>query len=91
MVPTTQQLKKLSDWKLKGQKITRQFIWKDFAAAMKFVGKVAKLAEAANHHPDISISYNKVRLTLFSHDVGKLSSRDLALAAEIDGLVSEKR
>jgi 4a-hydroxytetrahydrobiopterin dehydratase len=88
---TAQQLKQLPDWSLKGKKIGRQFIWKDFAAAMKFVGKVSKLAEKANHHPDITISYNKVRLTLFSHDVGRLSKRDFSLAAQIDELVSEKR
>jgi 4a-hydroxytetrahydrobiopterin dehydratase len=90
MVTTAQQLKKLPDWKLKCKKITRLFVWEDFVSAMKFVGKVAKLAEQVNHHPDISVSYNKVHLTLWSHDVGGLSKRDFSLASKIDGLVSGK-
>lgn len=61
--------------------------WKDFAEAMTFVNAVAGLAEQANHHPDIEIHWNKVGLRLWSHDVGAVTDRDRALAAQIDGLL----
>jgi 4a-hydroxytetrahydrobiopterin dehydratase len=54
---------------------------------MRFVNRVARLAEAANHHPDIVIKYNKVRLTLTTHDEGGLTEKDFKLANKIDRLV----
>jgi len=54
---------------------------------MTFVNKVAEQAEKANHHPDIDIRYNRVRLALVSHDAGGLTEKDFALAAAADGLV----
>lgn len=59
---------------------------KDFVEAMKFVNELADLAEAANHHPDIAISWNTVTLRLATHDAGGLTQLDLDLAAQIDGL-----
>ena len=53
---------------------------------MEFVNEVAELAEAAGHHPDIDIRYNKVRLALSSHDAGGLTQRDFDLASSIDEL-----
>lgn len=67
-----------------GSKIFREFTFDDFSGALNFVNKVAALAEAANHHPDIHVSYNKVRLELSTHTIGGLSDKDFALAAEID-------
>ncbi len=59
----------------------------DFAAAIAFVNRVAEVAEAANHHPDILVhGWNKVRLTLSTHSQGGLTDADFALAAEIDRL-----
>jgi 4a-hydroxytetrahydrobiopterin dehydratase len=58
----------------------------DFAAALAFVNAVGAAAEAANHHPDIDIRWNKVRLVLTTHSVGGLTVLDLALAAAIDRL-----
>ena len=51
---------------------------------MAFVNRVAELAEAADHHPDILIQYSKVTLTLSSHDAGGLTERDFSLALSID-------
>ena len=63
----------------------RQF--SDFAAAIAFVNRVAELAEAANHHPDILVhGWNKVRLTLSTHSEGGLTAADFALAGQIDEL-----
>jgi 4a-hydroxytetrahydrobiopterin dehydratase len=59
----------------------------DFAAAIAFVDRVAELAEAANHHPDILLhGWNKVRLTLSTHSAGGLTGADFELAAQIDRL-----
>jgi 4a-hydroxytetrahydrobiopterin dehydratase len=79
-------LRSLPHWKLEGKEIVRKYEFPDFAAAMVFVNKVAEKAEAAGHHPDIDIRYNKVRLALVSHDKGGLTKRDLAMAQAIDSL-----
>ena len=59
---------------------------KDFAEAMAFVNRVAEAAEAASHHPDIDIRWNKVRLVLSTHSQGGLTANDFALAGQIEGL-----
>lgn len=58
----------------------------DFAAAMRFVNRIAELAEAANHHPDLDIRYNKVLIALSSHDAGGVTTRDIELAQKISAL-----
>jgi 4a-hydroxytetrahydrobiopterin dehydratase len=73
-------------WSHQGQSIVRTFQFKDFAAAIAFVNKVATLAEQAGHHPDIDIRYKVVTLTLTTHDAGGLTRRDFRLAAAIDAL-----
>jgi len=75
---------KLRNWKLKGNVIVTQLRFADFAKAMQFVNKVARLAEAANHHPDITINYNKVKLVLTTHDEGGLTVKDFKLARKIN-------
>ena len=74
------------DWKLAGATIVRTFQFQDFPAAIKFVEAVAALAEAAWHHPDIDIRWNKVTLTLSTHDAGGLTEKDFALARQFDQL-----
>jgi 4a-hydroxytetrahydrobiopterin dehydratase len=74
----------VSDWKKRGVTITRTFAFKDFPAAIKFVNAVAKLAEKEWHHPDIDIRWNKVTLTLTTHDAGGLTDRDFSLARKFD-------
>ena len=66
--------------------ISRTFKFADFATAFAFRTEIAQLAEHANHHPDWSNSYNQVVISLTTHDVGGLSSRDIALATAIDAL-----
>lgn len=68
------------------RKITRKWKFKDFRKAMAFVNKVAELAEAEGHHPDIHVSYSRVTLELFTHAVGGLSENDFILAAKINAL-----
>ncbi len=75
------------DWEQTDDALERDFEFKDFAAAMWFVNRVAELAEQRNHHPDILIhGWNKVRLTLTTHDAGGLTEADHAMAAAIDEL-----
>ena len=77
-----------SEWEREGDAIARELRFKDFAAAMNFVNRVAEAAEAANHHPDILVhGWNHVRLTLSTHSEGGITRADLDLARTLDGLV----
>jgi 4a-hydroxytetrahydrobiopterin dehydratase len=76
----------LSGWIFAGNALERRYKFADFAAAMSFVNVVAELAEAANHHPDIDVRYNKVKLSLSSHDAGGITSRDIKLAKKINSI-----
>ena len=79
-----ERLRGLSGWQREGQEIRKEYRHADFKAAMVFVNRVADLANAADHHPDILINYSRVTLTLTSHDRGGLTERDFRLAAKID-------
>ena len=76
----------IPEWRRTGAVISRTFEFKDFAAAMKFVNRVAKLAEEAWHHPDIDIRWNKVTLALSTHSEGGLTENDFQLARKFDRL-----
>lgn len=80
-------LKKLPEWEVEGGAIERTFEFEDFAEAMEFVNTVAEIAEEADHHPDIDIRWNKVRLALVTHSAGGITSLDAELAQRIDRLV----
>lgn len=67
-------------------KLRRQFKFGNFKEAIAFVNKVADVAEAEGHHPDIYIFYNKVQIDLFTHAVGGLSENDFIMAAKINGI-----
>ena len=82
-----ERLTSLPGWKEQEGEIIRYLEFPDFVAAMDFVNSVAAKAEAAGHHPDIDIRYNRVRLALVSHDAGGLTQRDFDLAAAIEGLL----
>ncbi|MBB6050298.1 4a-hydroxytetrahydrobiopterin dehydratase [Armatimonas rosea] len=75
-------------WSLENGRISRTFTFPDFVAAMRFVNAVADAAEAADHHPDIDIRYNKVTLALTTHDSGGLTEKDFALAAQADTIAA---
>ena len=74
-------------WRKRRAVIRRTFEFADFAAAMKFVNAVARLAEKAGHHPDIEIRWNRVTLVLTTHDAGGLTAKDFELAARLDRLL----
>ena len=74
-------------WTREGESIVRDWKLEDFAAAIAFVNRVAELAEAANHHPDILVhGWNKVRLSLTNHSAGGLTDADFELAGQVDDL-----
>jgi len=79
-------LKSLPHWKHESGVIARELKFKDFLAAMEFVNRVAGVAEAAGHHPDIDIRYNRVRLALVTHDAGGITAADVRMAAKLDKL-----
>lgn len=78
-----QELAKLKGWDLNEGQIVKLYKFKDFVESMRFVNKVAELAEAADHHPDILIRWNKVILTLSTHSAGGLTEKDFSLALQI--------
>jgi 4a-hydroxytetrahydrobiopterin dehydratase len=79
-------LKRIPAWKKNAAVISRMFEFKDFPDALEFVNAVAKIAENARHHPDIDIRWNKVTLTLSTHDAGGLTEKDFKLARQFDQL-----
>lgn len=74
----------LPGWNVNGNAIERVFEFSNFVEAMGFVNRIAEAAEAVNHHPDITINYNKVKLSLTSHDSGGVTQRDLRMAGKIN-------
>jgi 4a-hydroxytetrahydrobiopterin dehydratase len=79
------------NWVREGDVIVTTVKLHDFAAALAFVNSVGAAAEAANHHPDIDIRWNTVRLVLTTHDSGGITLLDLALAGAIDRLRPDVR
>ncbi len=80
----------LPGWELAGSDIVKEYKFADFVAAIAFVNQLADRAEAANHHPDIDIRWNKVRLALSTHSEGGLTKNDFALAAQIESLAGTR-
>ena len=83
-----QRLDEIGDWEREGDDIQKVFEFDDFATSIKFVNDVAKLAERYDHHPDIDIRYNKVKLSLSTHSEGGLTARDFDVANEIEQSIS---
>jgi len=79
-------LPQVPGWEHQDGALVRTVKFKDFVGSMAFVNKVAEVAEAEGHHPDIHISWNKVTLTLTTHAIGGLSENDFILAAKINAL-----
>ncbi|MGB7439616.1 MAG: 4a-hydroxytetrahydrobiopterin dehydratase [Coleofasciculaceae cyanobacterium] len=81
-----EQAKQLEDWKVEGKKlkVTKEF--SGFVEAIDFINKIVEPAEKAGHHPDLSISYNKVTIALTTHDAGGLTAKDFDMAKELSKL-----
>ena len=81
-----QKLAGLAGWERREQAIEKTFIFPDFLRALDFVNAVATAAEAQNHHPDITIHYNKVTMSLTTHSEGGLTDKDFDMAGRIEAL-----
>jgi 4a-hydroxytetrahydrobiopterin dehydratase len=78
----------IDGWSEVDDALERTFELPDFVAALAFVNRVGELAESEDHHPDISISYNRVTLRWWTHTAGGITDRDRALAAKTNELVA---
>jgi len=76
-------LRKYPDWAIENGTLVRFWTFNGFVEAIAFVNRVARLAEQLNHHPDIDIRYNRVKLALVSHDAGGLTARDAQMAGKL--------
>ena len=86
-------MKWLKDWKMsaKGRAIYKDYRMKDFMSAIRFINRIAKLAEAENHHPDLSLTnYRRLTVTLSTHAIGGLSENDFILAVKIDRITPKQ-
>ena len=82
-------LKKVPEWELDKKRIERTFDFDDFTGAMDFVNLVAEISEEQEHHPDIDIRYNRVKLSISTHAKSGLTELDFQLAERIDTLAEE--
>ena len=85
----TQAIAGMPGWERQGDAIVRQFSLEGgFMGSVGFVTRLADVAEAADHHPDLAISWNRVTVTLSTHSAGGITDKDLALAREADRLAT---
>lgn len=82
-------LKEVPGWNLRDDSIERSFNFRDFRESMGFVNRVAEIAKSEDHHPDIHIMYNKVRLVFSTHKINGLSRNDFIMAAKTSHLTSD--
>ena len=80
------ELTTLPGWSHVGDAITKTFVFTNFPAAVAFVDDVVPIAEAMDHHPDLDIRYNKVIVTLSTHDAGGITGKDVVQAREMEAL-----
>jgi 4a-hydroxytetrahydrobiopterin dehydratase len=76
------------EWKIVQDKLRRVIVCRDFVHAISIINQIAAIAEEENHHPDLElVDYNKLRITLFTHDEGRVTLRDERLAERIENEV----
>jgi 4a-hydroxytetrahydrobiopterin dehydratase len=81
------QMRDLEGWEVLGEAIHKDFTFRGFRAAIAFVNRIAEQATAAGHHPDLEIHYNRVVVSLSTHDAGGVTEKDVELAEKIDSVV----
>ncbi len=77
-------LQSLPEWSHAGDQLQRTFVFANFLEAMRFVNAISTRAEAVQHHPDILVRWNRVTLSLSTHDAGGISAKDFAFASDVD-------
>jgi 4a-hydroxytetrahydrobiopterin dehydratase len=82
-----ERLRALPGWAVEGGELAKTYVVRSFAHGVVFIGAIAQLAEAADHHPDLRLhAYRHVTVRLSTHRAGGITARDFALAAQIDAL-----
>jgi 4a-hydroxytetrahydrobiopterin dehydratase len=84
-----QALKTLNNWQVEGRMLKKQLKFENFALALDFVNRVGALAEAADHHPDITFGWGYAEIALTTHDRGGVTDVDVTLAAKIDQIAGQ--
>lgn len=82
----TKQLSELGGWERDGDALVREFELSNFVGSVDFVNRITPIAEEMNHHPDLSISWNKVKVSLSTHSEGGITENDFRLATKIDSV-----
>ena len=82
-------LKAVPNWSKRAQTIFRTFKFQGFLKSIDFVNRIARRAQKINHHPDIDIRFDKVTLTLTTHDEGGITEKDFSLAQQCDEVLSK--
>lgn len=82
----TNALAKIDGWSVDGKTLKKRLKFENFAESLAFVNKVGALAEAADHHPDITCGWGYAELSLTTHDRGGITDVDISLAKRIDGV-----
>ena len=80
-------LKEIPEWELKEGRLYKQYKFKNFVEAMRFINSIAKIAEQEGHHPDFHVHYSRVEIELWTHAINGLSESDFIVAAKIDELL----
>jgi 4a-hydroxytetrahydrobiopterin dehydratase len=88
---TNLRLKAVPDWSKRANTILRTFKFEDFLKSITFVNHIAKNAQKLNHHPDIDIRFDKVTLTLTTHDEGGITEKDFTLARQCDEAFTKRQ
>lgn len=79
-------LRKLAHWRNENNTLVKTYLFSKFTDSIQFVNQIAEIAESTNHHPDLLIQYNKVKITLTTHDEGGITGKDFLLAEQIESL-----
>jgi 4a-hydroxytetrahydrobiopterin dehydratase len=79
-------LSDLAEWSVSDNRLVRRFTFANFAESLAFVNRVGQIAEAADHHPDITFGWGYAEISTTTHDRGGVTDVDIALARQIDGL-----
>ena len=80
----TEKLKSLPAWERRGEAIAKQFTFKEFMDGIRFINRIAEIAEQMDHHPDMTVNYRRITFTLSTHDQGGITEKDIKLADAIE-------
>ena len=80
----TENLKALPGWERKGEAIAKQYTFKEFMGGIRFINRIAEIAEQMDHHPDMTVNYRRITFSLSTHDQGGITEKDIKLGEAIE-------